>query len=212
MQGLTRNQIILAALLIAAAGAAAFLHVVATGLACAWDTSYCAHSVDRSGVYEGTLRTLDGEIHRSAPFAVSFESRRDLSAVSFKTDERGRFCIVWARESIYPLAYTPAGEHLSGRSGGEGAIPGITEWRDLEGRDPPAGCQEADEGIPWNRAEDATSTWQYLLLVLLPAAAALLLALALVGRRRPRARSLLAGGALLLGVDLVAGAILWGVP
>lgn len=208
MQGLSKGQIALALALILAAGAFALLHFVATQLTCAWDTSYCAASVEKNGVYEGTL-TLDGHPYRSAEFEVAFTSRRGLPPVAFRTDARGRYCIRWASEAVVPFASTPGGESLAGQMEGTATV-GLEGWRDLEGREPPPGCEEGDAGIPWNRARDATSTWQYWLLIVLPLAAIACLALSLLARRSRYARPLLASGVLLLASDLVAGIVLWG--
>lgn len=201
MQGLSRTQTLLAALLIVPAAVIAVLHWGATEFSCSWDTSYCAKTTEKNGVYEGALETREGRPYSSAELEVEFESRRDLPPVSFRTDEAGRYCIQWALERIYPFARTP---------GGEEELGSLSEWRDLEGQIPPPGCEEGDEGIPWNRAEDASSTWQYRLLMVLSLATLLLSAFALFGRRSRYAYSCLAAGAVLLGIDLVVGAALWG--
>lgn len=202
----------LAAAMIVMAAALALLQFVAIGLSCAWDTSYCAASVDKNGVYEGTL-TLDGHPYRSSEFEVAFESRRNLPRVSFRTDERGHYCVRWASEAVVPYASTPGGEMLSNQAAdvpGEPSAEGLGDWRDLEGREPPPGCEEGDAGIPWNRAKDATTTWQYWLLIVLPLAAIVALVSALIAWRRRYARWLVTSGGLLLAVDLIAGAVLWG--
>lgn len=192
--------------MIVIAALVAILHWGATELSCAWDTSYCASSTEKHGVYEGVLQSLDGSPYRSAEFTVAFESREGLPPVSFRTDAGGRYCIQWASESIVPSARTGSGEPLANR-GGE--FTGLREWRDLEGGVPPPGCEEGDEGIPWNRAENADSTWQYWLLMVLSLATLLLLVSALFGRRSRFAIPCLVAGAVLLGIDLIVGAILW---
>lgn len=208
MNGLTKTQIALAALMLVVAASAGVAQWLATNLSCSQDTSYCAYSLEKTGVYEGTLRTYDGRPYRSAEFEVAFESRRDHPPISFQTDEAGHYCIRWAPERIAPSARTPSGEGLWGRERG---FMGLGEWRDLEGRDPPPGCQESDEGIPWNRADDPERTWQYWLLTLLPTTAFFLLLWALIGRRSRRAVLLFASGAGLLALDLVAFSILWDI-
>jgi hypothetical protein len=207
VQGLPKGQIALAILMILAAAVLALLQFVATGLTCAWDTSYCAASVDKNGVYEGTL-LFGNRPYRSSEFEVAFTSRRDRPKVSFRTDERGHFCVRWASESIVPYASTPDGESLTSRDDGS-VVNGLSGWRDLEGREPPPGCEAGDAGIPWNRAEDATSTWQYWLLIVLPLAAIACLVLSLVAPRSRYARPLVGSGALLLVTDLIAGLVLW---
>lgn len=195
--------------MIVVAVALVLLQVVATGLSCAWDTSYCAASVDKNGVYEGTL-TLDGRPYRSWEFEVGFESRRGLPRVSFWTDEQGRYCIRWASEAVVPYPSTPDGESLRGSKEGAPAVA-LSEWRDLEGQEPPPGCEAGDAGIPWNRAKDASSTWQYWLLIALPLTVIACLVSSLLFQRRRHARYLLVSGFLLLGADLIASAILWGI-
>lgn len=202
----------LAAAMLVIAVLALGAHWIGTGLTCAWDTSNCVSSTEKNGVYEGTLSTLDGDPYRSSDFEVEFESR-EREPVAFRTDERGRFCIRWTNEDSVPLVTTPGGEPLSARDEATGdglLIPGLSGWRNLEGRDPPPGCEESDEGIPWNRAEDAESSWQYRLLVLLPLGAIAALAAALIGRRNRYAFGLFVAGAILLVANLAAGAILWG--
>lgn len=208
MQGLSKSHIAAAVLLIFAAAGMALLHSLATSFSCAWDTSNCAHSSEKDGVYEGTLRTLDGDPYRSSEFDVGFGSRPIGDKITFRTDARGRFCIVWSAERVVPSATTPSGYPLVGRDGEN--IPGLGGFRDLEGRDPPPDCQESDEGIPWNRSDDADSTWQYWLLLLLPLAAIAFLVAAVAMRGSFYASRLLVLGASLLAANLVAGAILWG--
>jgi hypothetical protein len=88
-------------------------------------------------------------------------------------------------------------------------LSSLGPWRDLEGRDPPPGCEEGDAGIPWHRASDAKSSWQYWLLLILSIAATLLLGSTSLARHRDYALPLLVGGAALLAASLVAGLLLW---
>lgn len=206
MEGLTGRQTIFAALMIVVAASAGLAQWIGAELSCSLDTSNCAYSVEKTGVYEGTLRTNDGRPYRSAEFEVTFESRRDHPPISFQTDEAGRYCIHWANERSVPFAKTPSGEGLWGRESG---FLGLGAWRDLGGSGPPPGCQESDEGIPWNRASDPERTWQYWLLTLLPFATFVLLLSALIGRHSRRAVPLFASGGALLALDLVAFLILW---
>jgi hypothetical protein len=199
MLDLTKNQIILAALLIPVAALAAFVHAVATDFACAWDTSTCAESSKKNGFYEGFLQTASGEPYRSSVFTVGFGSRVGDDEVPFRTDEDGRYCIRWAQED-FATVNSPTGEVINNQEGDNSLGP----WRDLNGLGPPPGCQESDEGVPWNAAEDAESTWQYRLLIALPLAAIAALVSALIGRRSGYGLPLLTAGGLLLGIDVLA--------
>ncbi|MDQ2631156.1 MAG: hypothetical protein M3Y75_09330 [Actinomycetota bacterium] len=178
MNGLTKGQIAFAILLIVVAALAALAHVFFTGFGCVWDTSTCAESSEKNGVYEGFLRTGSGEPYSSSVFTVGFGSREGDEEVPFRTDEDGHYCIRWAEED-YATVRGPNSESISTPEGGNS----LTSWRDLNGRDPPPDCQESFVGIPWYAAEDAETTWQYWLLVVLPLAAIAVLLAALIGRR-----------------------------
>jgi hypothetical protein len=205
MLDLTKNQVVLAVLLIPVAALAAFAHVFSVGFACAWDTSTCAESSEKNGVYEGFLRTADGEPYRSSVFTVEFGSREGDDEVPFQTDENGRYCIRWAEED-FATVNSPTGEAIHTQEGDDY----LGSWRDLNGLDPPSGCQESYEGIPWYAAEDAESTWQYWLLIVLPLAAIAALVSALIGRRSRYGLPLLSAGGLLLGMDVLAWLVLGG--
>ena len=204
MNGLTRGQVVLAVLLIVAAAAVLLGHFASSGFSCFWDTSTCASSTEKSGVYEGALLTQDGRPYRSSPFTVEFGSRAGEDDVPFRTDEEGRYCIHWADEETASVR-GPDGVLLSNELG----YTSLDGWRDLGGRDPPPGCQESFLGVPWSGAEDKESTWQYWLMALLPVAAILALIAALISWRAPRALFFLRSGAVLFAADLVALVIFW---
>jgi hypothetical protein len=195
---LTRNQIVFAVLMVLAAALMVLVHWTASDVNCFWDTSTCARSVEKDGVYEGTLQTDDGQLYRSSEFEVRFGSREQEPKVSFQTDENGSYCIVWAEDS-YASATTPGGESLSG----------LGSWRDLGDRDPPPGCQESDEGVPWQNTEELESTWQFWLLIILPIAAIIVLGWGLVVRRTDRALAVFSAGTLLFVVNLLAFLVLY---
>lgn len=68
--------------------------------ACGWDTSYCAQSRLKNGYYAGVLRDeVTGNIIRSRRVQLDLSSRED-SAVGMTTDALGRYCIVWADETL----------------------------------------------------------------------------------------------------------------
>lgn len=208
MRKFSAAEVAIALLLIVLGAALAFVHHFGTALSCGTDTSNCAESTEKNGVYAGVLRDLDGAVYRSAGFEVAFESRsrEDLPKVHLRTDGRGRYCVVWPRERVVPFPSDEAGTLLSGR---DEPLIGLGDWRDLEGADPPPGCEETDAGIPWNRADDAESSWQYWLLLALPITAALAAAMALATQRTRLGRPLLLTGSALFVADLAIGAVLW---
>lgn len=200
------GDVVFAIVLIVAAALLGFAHLFFVGFACSGDTSECAQSVEKDGYYAGFLRYPDGRLYRSAEFEVEFASRQGMPALTFETDELGRYCLRWANERVYPKPTTPAGERLVG---GDSGIPNLSPWEEAGPFGAPSGCQESSGGIPWNRADDAESTWQSRLLTLLPLASIALLVGALVARRSRYAARLFVGGAVLLGVDLLAFVLLW---
>jgi hypothetical protein len=180
----------------AAAVVALAVTLVAGSTTCGQDVSLCAETRDKNGVYLGTLNALDGP----GPFEVSFASREDRSDVSFAAGSNGRYCIVWARETALPLATV-----------GGGGPTALDDWRPLHGRPPPQGCQESDATIPWNRAKDLRSSWEYRLLLLLPVVALLLLGAGLAAKRSSGAAAVSATGAVLGVTALATCVILWSV-
>jgi hypothetical protein len=167
--------------------------------ACSQDTSYCAASTERNGRFTGTLRGHDRRPAANTEFEVMFDSRGlERPRVTFTSDARGRYCILWPKERVFPMSdETP--EHQ---------LANLGAWLPLDGRPAPRGCQEGDAGVPWQRADDLASSWQFVTLVGLGA-----LALALLGagaanwRRRGRLWARLA--VTLTAVALLAHVWLW---
>ncbi|MDQ3725758.1 MAG: hypothetical protein M3335_07725 [Actinomycetota bacterium] len=205
MYGLTTKQIVFAVLMILTVALLGLVHVFFVGFSCQWDTSTCARSVEKTGVIEGTLRTVDGSPYHSSQFEVEFASREARSPVTFETDEEGRYCIQWASERVYPQASAPDGTPLFS----EGEKDSLTSWRELDGDDPPPDCEKGSAGVPWHRADDAESTWQYWLLILLPLAAIAALAVAAIRRRQPYAPRFYVSGSLLFSANLLAFMVFW---
>jgi hypothetical protein len=178
-------------------------HWFAGTTACAWDTSYCALSHHKNGVYRGVLADPMGGAPPNASFTVTFESRRDADprdVGGFSTDTHGSYCIVWALERITPFAHI---------GGADRRIDG--HWQPLRGVKPAPSCQRGDQGIPWNRGSDLKSSPQFasVFAVALPT-----MGLLLIGLWVPRGRVALlvcaAGLALTVATTLLA-AILWQV-
>jgi hypothetical protein len=170
------------------------VHWGATSLACAFDTSNCAYSHEKDGVYEGVLSARGRPLDRRR-FSVAFESRSGKPPVAgFRTDRDGRYCIVWAQERVTPFASTA----------GAGSIA-LRDWRQTS--EPPPRCQTADEGIPWNRSDDRMSRPQFIVPVVLAAAAAVPLLILLIGG--PTRRGAVRAGVAMAAVTTVAVAAVW---
>jgi hypothetical protein len=157
-----------------------FAHWMLASLTCAWDTSYCAHTREKNGIYQGVLVDSNDQPIAGTPFTVAFASRRDGRDVGgFSSDGDARYCIVWARERITPFVHFASGRETSIRG----------PWRPLHGPNPPPGCQSGDRGIPWDRADDLKSAPQFLLVAVLGFATMGLLLLGLaLGRVRAATR------------------------
>jgi hypothetical protein len=163
--------------------------------ACGMDTSYCAETTERNGIYTGTLRDPADRPLANTEFEAHFETR---GQVTFTTDERGRYCILWPHEAVLPSTQV-AGASTGTSLGG---------WLPLEDAAPPPGCQTGDAGVPWHRAKDFTSSWQFLTLLSLAALAlAALVAGAANWRDRGQLWARLSAG--LTAVALVAHFALW---
>jgi hypothetical protein len=135
--------------------------------ACSQDTSYCAATTERNGLYTGTLRAPDGRPAANTEFEVLFASRGlERSRISFTSDGRGRYCILWPEEPVFP----------SSDATRDHRVADLGTWVPLDDRAAPAGCQEGNAGVPWQRAKDLASSWQFFTLVGLA-----VLALALLG-------------------------------
>ena len=170
------------------------------GFACGTDTSYCAKTTERNGIYTGTLRDPADRPVVNTEFDVHFASRgSERPRVTFTTDERGRYCILWPHEAVLPST------HVTGATTGG---PSLGGWLPLEDAAPPPGCQTGDAGVPWHRAEDFASGWQFLTLLGLAALALVALvagAANWLGRGRFWARL----AVTLTAVALVAHVWLW---
>jgi hypothetical protein len=174
-------------------------HAFAGAISCGWDTSYCAQTHTKNGVYRGILRDNQGAAVASTRFTVSFESRRGRPAVEgFATDAHGGYCIVWAQERIVPFAN--AGDEL---------IPIPDPWESLERAGPPAGCQSGNAGIPWDRADDLSTRAPYRAVQVFALAAVALLAIGLVAGTRRGGRGACAAGLGLAGVSTALTAAQW---
>jgi hypothetical protein len=176
-------------------------HWVAGAFACGFDTSYCAYSHDKNGIYQGVLVDRRGRTLTDTTFTVAFESRRrahprDVSG--FSTDAQGRYCIVWAQERDTPFAQFDSSETTIEQP-----------WRALNGAQPPPGCQSGDQRIPWNRANDLTSSAQFLAVpaIVVPGAVLLLVAVALGAA--PSGRRARSAGLLLSAASTALTALLW---
>jgi hypothetical protein len=167
--------------------------------ACSQDTSYCAATTEKNGLYTGTLRGRDHRPAANTKFEVVFASRGlERPRVTFTSDARGRFCILWPEEAVFPSSDATTAH--------QGANP--RAWLPLDDRPPPRGCQEGDAGVPWQRAKDLASSWQFFTLVGLSALAlALLVAGAANWWRRGRLWARLA--VTLTAVALLAHVWLW---
>ena len=153
-------------------------HWVASAFSCGFDTSYCAESRHKNGLYRGVLVDQQGRRLTNMPFSVDFETRRGREGPSlvdgFATDGFGNYCVVWARERIIPRAYVDE-RYVAGIDG---------RWEPLNGSGPPRGCQEGDEGIPWNRADDRASSPQFISVFVLTLTSIALLLVGLGSDRR----------------------------
>jgi hypothetical protein len=177
------------------------VHWAAAGLACAHDTSYCALNRHKNGLYRGTLVDRQGRPITDTAFSVSFESRRRAhprEVGGFSTDAQGRYCIVWAAERITPFVHFDDVERTI-----------QTPWQPLNGPNPPRGCQSGNHGIPWNRADDATSSPQFIAVPALAVPGALLLLVALVAGVAPTARRPRRAGLALTVASTMLAALVW---
>jgi len=146
-------------------------------------------------IYTGRLRDPADRLLANTEFEAHFATR---GRVTFTTDERGRYCILWPHEAVFPsteVAGASTGTSLGG-------------WLPLEDAAPPPRCQTGGAGVPWHRAKDFTSSWQFLTLLGL---AALALAALVAGAVNWRGRGQLweRMSAALTAVALVAHFALW---
>jgi hypothetical protein len=172
------------------------VHWAAAGLACGWDTSNCATSHDKNGLYQGVLDERRGEPFTNTPFTVAFESRRHAhprEVAGFSTDAEGRYCIVWAQERITPFAHVA-----------DLTRPIRGARQPLNGTDPPPGCQTGDQAIPWNRADDLRRSLQFLSVPAAVVPGMILLLVGLVGGASSRR-----AGVVLILTGTAVAALLW---
>ena len=205
MEGPAPRGFWLAVLGLVAAGVLVLANLAGSTFVCGFDTSYCAESTDKDGAYTGAF-LLDGEPYVDGPFLVTFESRDDRDPVEFHTDQYGNYCVQWSRESIVPFAQTPDGQRLQNVPGETGeSEDGLREFTESA----PADCEQSSEGIPWDRARDLDSSWQFRVLLALPILSAGVLLWALVARRTSQAWVLQRTGLGLLAGGVLAFAVLW---
>jgi hypothetical protein len=164
--------------------------------ACGWDTSYCAASHVKNGYYAGEVRDpLSGQPLTNRRLPIYFQSRQD-HVVTVTTDASGRYCIVWARERVYPDAVLAPRRDESLHDA----------WRPLP---PPQGCQTSSATVPWDRADDLGSAWQWKLLVAVPLLALALLLCGRLLRRRSISKTLDVAGAAAAITSVVLNFSLW---
>ena len=107
-------------------------------LACGGDTSSCVSTRHKTTVYRGSLPFA------SKRFEVNFPSVSQAGGGlvgGFRTDNSGRYCIVWAPEG---------GTFVIGGSENYGYF---IVGQPLNGP-PPPGCQSGNKNVPWWRADD----------------------------------------------------------
>jgi hypothetical protein len=168
-------------------------------VACGLENTYCATSQLKNGYYAGEVRDpVSGQPVANRRLPIWFESRRDYRA-TINTDASAHYCIVWADEHSYPaVKLTPnldANLH--------------DDWRPLGGQPPPQGCQTSNATIPWDRAEDLGSAWQWKLLVAVPLLALALLLCGRLLRRRSMSKALDAAGAAAVVTSVILNSTLW---
>jgi hypothetical protein len=186
----------------------------ALGAQCSFDTSYCAHA-GPPAEWRGKVIAPDGRPVAHAKVEYTFESNRPRGrAVSVTTDELGRYCLIWPRESVTAYFSSRAGRVVSpdARLGGparpdeaSGTQAATQPWDPAV--DGAAACVRASP--PWYRVDDLTSNWRYRAidygaLVALGLAAAALLA-------RPRRRALAVAAAGLAAADAILFLLVWAV-
>jgi hypothetical protein len=163
------------------------LHIAGGALSCGMDTSSCATTRHKTMVFEGRLTRPD----------TSFE----LAAVGvgqvggFRTDSRGRYCVVW----------TPDGGELL-VDGQEAGI--LSTGSRLRGH-PPADCRDGDKNVPWDRADDLTTSPEYVSVVVLGLAAITVLILGIYGRQSRCGKWLRTAGLVLTVASTALPIVLW---
>jgi hypothetical protein len=185
---------------LAVCGFVLLVHYFFGGIACSFDTSYCAMTRHKDGLYRGVLRDRQGNVLADTPFTVRFESRRNerrRDVGGFRSDGQGRFCIVWPSEEITPFIELDGTDAIH------------TPWVSLGRQAPPPGCQPGDAGIPWNRSDDLESTIQFRSVPALLVPAAALLVLAFLFRMEGAGKLLQRGGLALTAAGTVLAAVLW---
>jgi hypothetical protein len=162
------------------------------------DSSGCVTSTEKDTVWRGLL--IDGRTGRplpNRPFDVRFASRRQ-DPVTFRSDGAGRFCVVWACETIAAAVDPP----LMVESGARGRSILFGPEHRLGGRPspPPPNCERTDEGIPWHRSTDLRDRWQWTAIQLSAPLAIVLLLLGAFSR-----------AVHLVSLGVLAAAVLWSI-
>ncbi len=163
-------------------------HLAAGQLSCGQDTSNCATTSEKNTVFEGRLPVAN------APFQVVFEGGGLVGG--FRTDPLGHYCILWGPDGAAGDVVVNGRE--SGILGSGTPVHGV----------PPTGCRSGDASIPWDRADDLRTSWQFISVVVLALATVSVLGAGLFGRRRA-ASPVLATGLALTVATTVLPLVLW---
>lgn len=146
---------------------------VVTALHCDLENSGCAHSSAKNGYYAGVLDDpATGRPAADRHLGVWTASRGDY-AVHINTDAHGRYCLVWASESVVPAASFPRRRASVGPHRDDVPLLSHLGWRPLNGRLPPTGCQKSNLAVLWDRYSGFASSgvWRTLLVLSLAALA-----------------------------------------
>jgi hypothetical protein len=174
-------------------------HALLPGLAC-YDNANCAQSYKKDGVYYGVLRDRVGRLLTNTRFGVGFGSpnAKPPGTGGFATNSAGRYCVVWAS-----YAYDPA-VFVAGRT-----VATMNDWHPLDGRTPPHSCERGNGRIPWNRADDTTSSPQYRGVLALLVTTLVLLLGAVLPTREPAASRVRLAGLALTAASTLTTALVW---
>lgn len=162
-------------------------------LACGGDTSSCVSTRHKTTVYRGSLPFA------SKRFEVNFPSVSQAGGGlvgGFRTDNSGRYCIVWAPEG---------GTFVIGGSENYGYF---IVGQPLNGP-PPPGCQSGNKNVPWWRADDLTSSVQYLTVLAAALLAMAVLVIGILNRPAKMATRVRASGLVLALASTLLLVVVW---